>query len=556
MRAWPTLLGLALLLAAIPAAAQAPERVPRPRLVAPAGPVAALGEAWRERGGRRTRAQWESELYELARGEGWAWAEVAAGDGRIHLRPGPRATLARVSFPGADSLAVRTFLRGSGIAEGQPWRPRRWEQRLADGVAALGEAGHPFARVSLTRLEADPATGELRPTLLLDPGPQAVFGELRVVGAHRTRADRLAQMAQVERGRPFSLSALAAARQRLLARDIVSSVRQLRPVRGDGPGVVDLLLEVEQPARAGSLEGALGLSGEAGERQRLSGRVQLELLDIFGTARQFRGRFLDDGAQRRQLELGYLEPLLLGTSLDLRVQLHQRHEDDRYDTVGGEFGVRLPWGGGLRRLELGAGLDRTTFVGEAGRVRLRRRALLVASSLGRRGPGAGLWGGLGSRVEAALVAERGDSNRAEESQQLLVDTELRAGLATGDRLALESVLHWQSIEGGDEELPRSELLPIGGATSVRGYREEAFLGRRLAWGQLSLVAGPDGGGQAYLFHDRGWVLGGDGDERWLAGYGVGLRSPTAAGALDLSLGFAGRLEFSSGKLHLSLRQAF
>jgi len=100
---------------------------------------------------------------------------------------------------------------------------------------------------------------------------------------------------------------------------------------------------------------------------------------------------------------------------------------------------------------------------------------------------------------------------------------------------------------------------LGGATTVRGYAEERFLGERVAWGGGEVVLGPADGGQGFLFLDLGWVQTtreDDVDEQWLRGFGVGLRSPTTLGAIDLSLGFAERVGFDAGKLHLVLVRGF
>jgi hypothetical protein len=45
-------------------------------------------------------------------------------------------------------------------------------------------------------------------------------------------------------------------------------------------------------------------------------------------------------------------------------------------------------------------------------------------------------------------------------------------------------------------------------------------------------------------------------ENQLTGFGLGLRTPSALGHVDLSLGFADELTFDEGKLHVALIQRF
>ena len=46
------------------------------------------------------------------------------------------------------------------------------------------------------------------------------------------------------------------------------------------------------------------------------------------------------------------------------------------------------------------------------------------------------------------------------------------------------------------------------------------------------------------------------EENLLTGFGLGVRAPTALGAIDLSLGFADELTFDEGRLHVALIQTF
>ncbi len=329
-----------------------------------------------------------------------------------------------------------------------------------------------------------------------------------------------------------------------------------------GLRVVDevvVVIELLQPKRTGSFAGALGVVRDpAADRARVSGRVHLSLLDLLGTARQFRGDWLDDGATRSRLDLSYLEPMLFSSPLDLNLSIGQRHEDGRFDTVLGELGLRLPWSG-RRTLSVHVALDRSTFAGETSRVRQRRR---FGAELGLRVPrplSRGIYGAFESRLSAAQLHETG----AAPPSQTLIATHLEGGWAMRARLAVELRADWKSVETDELPLPISELIFLGGATSVRGYAEQQFRGERIAFGAGQLVIGAARRGQAYLFYDLGWaretrLLEQLRSERqgWLHGFGMGLRSPVAVGALDLSLGFAERFDFDGAKLHLSLSQEF
>jgi hemolysin activation/secretion protein len=296
--------------------------------------------------------------------------------------------------------------------------------------------------------------------------------------------------------------------------------------------------------------------------------ADIALLDLFGTARQFFGHFMDDGESRRTLDLSYLEPLVFGSPFDMRVALGQRHDEGSYDTILGELSWRLPWRAATE-LELGGGVDRTSFVGEEGRLRTRRRAdfRFRAGAL-RPISGAGLYGRLDSRVSYARVSQtyadaQAGQETASTSDQTIVDGDLRLGLAVGRSMAFAARGRFASVITQDLPIPESEQFFIGGATTVRGHRQDEHHGETISHGSLEFVLGPARGGQAYVFYDLGWWR--DTQEQsgrivreqgWMRGFGLGLRTPAPFGRLDLSLGFAGRLSFDDGLIHLALISVF
>lgn len=556
--------------AAVGAEGASSPAVKRPVVVAPEAAREVVTRALKQRVGRHAPTTWAAWSYQALRAEGWLWAEVgteAAGDTLV-VQPHRRAVWGRLQVQGADSLQTLLFLEGVDLREGQVYRPDDWERRARRGLRRLADRGHPFVNVSIRRIHSDPATGRVDLELWLAPGTPVEIGAVTIEGASHTRPEVLQRLAGISLGRPYRESDLDEYRKRLLSRDVVTEVVDISPrPHGHGAGEVALHIEVRQPESTGRIAAAVGLVQDAETKEtRVSGSVDLALLDLFGTARQFFGRWMDDGRTRRRLDLAYVEPLLFGTSLDLRADLGQRHEDDRYDTVLGDLGVRLPWEGD-RSLGLGIGIDRTTFVGESGRVRTRRRGGATVGLHALRPPGSGLYGGFDSRVEGARVSEtvvtEEGSASAETTTQTILEAELRLAWAFGRLFALESRGAWQSVATNRLPLPLSEQWYVGGATTVRGYEEGQFHGEQVAFGGVEIVIGQPRRGQAYAFLDLGWVQETlfleerkTRRERTLRGFGMGLRSPLAIGSIDLSLGFSEELSFDSGKLHIALVQEF
>jgi outer membrane protein assembly factor BamA len=495
---------------------------------------------------------------------------LAAGDAwTLELDAGPRTRLGSLDLRGPDPDVTERWRQGAELDLGDPVSPARFEVALDRGLKAVSDLGYPLVSATVVTQQYDEESGEVALTIFVRPGPRARVREVLVEGATRTRPDVIASLSGLRPGEWVVESRLDAARERLRSRPgLVQSVDEVEILRVPGdPEQVDLRIAVEQDPKSGSFSGALGAREGANGETELSGAVELVLSDLFGTARSFSGRWTDDGRGRNRLDLAWLEPMLFGTGLDLGLALGQRHEDESFDMVLGDLELILPSRPGLQ-LGMTAGLDRTTFIGEEGRSRRRTRAGGVLGMRWLRGFGAGAFGSFHTNFQAAFVSDRRrdlDSGESVEAsvRHSLIEAEGRFGWAFSRYVALETRGAWRSTENAPLPLPRSEQWAIGGATTVRGHAEDRYLGERIAFGGVETVFGPAGRGQAYLFLDAGWVRTTSDpegilrvEENRLTGFGLGLRTPSALGYVDLSLGFADELTFDEGKLHVALIQRF
>jgi outer membrane protein insertion porin family len=103
-------------------------------------------------------------------------------------------------------------------------------------------------------------------------------------------------------------------------------------------------------------------------------------------------------------------------------------------------------------------------------------------------------------------------------------------------------------------IPLAELFPLGGATTLRGYREGQFRGERLAFTNLEYRFGE--GGWLFLFDDLGAFYRRDGGWAVKNGTGFGLRSQSPLGVVVLSFGVGERLSLEGTRIHISLVEKF
>jgi outer membrane protein assembly factor BamA len=113
-------------------------------------------------------------------------------------------------------------------------------------------------------------------------------------------------------------------------------------------------------------------------------------------------------------------------------------------------------------------------------------------------------------------------------------------------------------------VPAYDLDLVGGATSLRGYREGEFHVARWAVLRLEYGVYTQQAGRVFAFLDQGVLdrpfLDEAGAEQsstlYRAGYGVGVEAPLAIGRLGLMLGYGKGDGPLDGKVHVRLTSRF
>jgi outer membrane protein insertion porin family len=109
----------------------------------------------------------------------------------------------------------------------------------------------------------------------------------------------------------------------------------------------------------------------------------------------------------------------------------------------------------------------------------------------------------------------------------------------------------------------SDLYRLGGTNSLRGYREEQFLGSRIFWSNLEFRSLLTRRSYGFLFFDTGYYLRPEEvdknipkSEEFLYGFGLGLNLETALGVLRVSYALGEGDTFSDGKIHFGVLNEF
>lgn len=564
-------------------------------MVAAASPAAVAAQSWTLVVGADTVGMVPAasadaaapEALAWAASRGWGLADVAAvapdstgTSGTVSLVLGPRLVVGRVEVVGAQVLSPADIQTGWTTRPGQPYARALVESDLASAVALYAAHGYADARL-VVRPTFVPDGDAVRVDLGVDvvEGPVAELAGVELVGARRTSRRFATRVTGLAAGTPLSRFDADAVRQSLdatglyaavgkpeLARERDGRVVVRVPVQSGPPGAFDLVLGYLPPA--------------GGEPGRVVGSGRLDLVDPFGGGQTARIALVRNPGLVSTVAVAVRDPFVAGLPLSLDAAFAGESRDSTFSRqqVRADAGVRVAPG-----LAATVGLARETVLpGRAGAgagARRIRRSTAVFVGAGIRY--ASLDRLLAPRRGVVLEAtvESGIRRRAALSDSLVSDSVQAQALAPRQqrlsahaRVYIPLLRRVVAVGGGDARVlvsgrgpggegtvayDEGELFRLGGASSLRGYDEDQFVGstvgRAFAEARVLLDAVSFG----FAFVDVGYVArpdlpGRPGSRRTRPGYGVGLRVATGLGPVTATYALNPDLPAGRGKLHLGL----
>jgi outer membrane protein assembly factor BamA len=480
---------------------------------------------------------------------------------------GSAARMDRVGVRGATLFAETTVRTVLGVEPGERFRPETVNAGVETLLEMYDEKGFPFAQVWIDSLRVEPATSRVALNVYVVEGGAKNLSHVRVEGLEKTHEDVAIRLSGLRVGAPYDGESLRDAHVRLSSsgvfEDVAYPIVQLAP-SGDG---VEALIKVVEPRQTNSLTAALGYAQQqAGAARALSGLVRLDLLNIGGRLRDLNLRWRNDGAGRSQTEIAFRQQFFLGRRMSLGLNLAQVGQDTVYtwQSVGLESVVPIGklWGGMLA-IEAAMNGDRSTFAqGDVSRSFRLRSTAGFSYVTGRK-----------DRDTFVRVAGRftyGDKEMnsktggSQSVSQHILASDVESAFQLGRRVHVANHSVYQALSSAETLVPLSEQFYLGGAASVRGYRENQFHSPVTAFSRSELLIGKSRLENGYVFVDLGYYVHEVQDssgvvtetDRVIAGYGVGLRTRSKAGHIDLSFAVGEELNLQRAKIHVALQRRF
>lgn len=477
-----------------------------------------------------------------------AFETTATDTGRVlRLLPGRRYEVARVVIDGGAPVAARAKVRLERLAGG-PYVAREVYEALEAVLRAHEEEGYPFASVGVRHYEADSTTAQLTLRIGITPGPRTTIQGLALPDTISTSERTAARLSRIRPGMVYRQSAIDEAVLRLRKTGYFATVGAPTLARGSTPDAVVVRIPLVERSTH-HVRGAAGF----GRDGALVGSVQASLRNIAGTAREATFSWEGRGEGRTDARLAYREPWIATLPPALDVEVRQAAEDTLW--VEREGSAALTWdvGGGvlgslgyrMRRVVPGAGPSMAS---------LRSDEAWGQAVWDRQIPGIPP-GGYWARLAVGYRTLR-DLNTEAEVPVVRAEVEGRRFIALSPRLGLVAGCVGKAAVHGEDELPLPERFSVGGARSVRGYKEAQFRTDAVGWASVALHLGARGGRSSlFLFADGGAYRI---DHRYegILGFGPGIMATSTLGALEVAYGIPWGNDLLQGRIHLSLGRDF
>ena len=493
----------------------------------------------------------------------------------LDIDEGYPVVINNIYLDGIDTTSGMNIIKQFNYLKGQVFNQQEIELNIEQLLTGFENSGYPFAKIQITSVNVyqDSVNKENFADLYLNiiSGELNKIDRIEIQGNTSTKDYVIIRELRIESGEPYMQNKIEEFPKRL------NRLRFFEPVsipqfyiNSKKEGV--LLVEVKEK-NTNNFDGIIGYipPGKDESSGYVTGLVNISLRNLFGTGRAASIKWNKYNRNSQELDLRYLEPWLFSFPLNVNLGLYQRIQDTTY--VQRKIEGSLDY---LATEDISAGV---MFASETVVPTVRANPVFTVYNSSYVTTGANLK--IDTRDDPYAPTEgilfinsysfsiktiNGPVEYFTPSLSTSVDLQRFASsfyifyeLFTRQIVALG--LNAKELRGSSFE--NSDLYRLGGTNSLRGYREDQFLGSRIFWSNLEYRALLTRRSYGFVFFDTGYYLRPEEPDRnipkseeFLYGFGLGLNLETALGVLRVSYALGEGDTFSDGKIHFGVLNEF
>lgn len=457
---------------------------------------------------------------------------------------------------------IRRFMR---IGVGSNFYSQQLQEDVQEIINQYAEKGYLLAKIDIQKVDIDFQNSTVDLLLLIEESKPIAVNQIAIEGLQNTNKNVITRELGLNHKILTSskLSSINDKMRRLKFLDLIEPPRLT--FTEDTTGVISLNF---QENKSSQFDGVVGFNPKQGNQDGfVSGQVRIIFDNLLGTGRSLRAFWDKRNANTQSLQLDYEEPWLFGKPIHGAIGLEQIVQDTTFVRRNWQVGLRLFL---LENILIAAKIGRESVlpdsVGRAlhGLPKSQADRLHLEVGLDNRDHPWNPTSGLLYQTNVDFVRKRiepiitGEETQTKEFRRISLDLEYIQKLS--GRNVLMAGLHGRQVRIGTEVTPIDELFRIGGASDLRGYREDQFLGDRIAWGTLEYRLLLDKTSRLSIFVDSGYIEKRDTEQKldksYKSGYGFGLRTQTNLGIIGFDYALGEGDQLNQGKIHIRLINIF
>ncbi|MBN1543469.1 BamA/TamA family outer membrane protein [candidate division KSB1 bacterium] len=491
---------------------------------------------------------------------------------RLYVDQAPQLYLHDLLVTGVDSSRIETFKSRFDSRPGREVNANVIESDLSDAIDRLGDEGFAFSRFDLRGISLKPQDAgrqgvDLHFNLVL--GPELILEDIQIVGNTLTKKHVILREARIHPGEYFRRTTVDQIPLRLMRTGYFSNVE---------PAVVFLsdddrggLVVVVEEGPTSRFDGILGYNPATETADGyFTGLLDISLGNLFGTGRSLAAHWQKRDRKTQELEFSYREPWVAGFPLSIGFGFQQLIQDTTYvdRSIGFDFDLpileNLIGFARLSRREIAPDSIGSFILGiPSSRTWNAKVGFAFDTREDRINPRYGFY--YRSSVEAGQKKNLGpeslvrlfELDRDIDVKRFELDVEWYVPLFKRQIAAIS--LHGRQLKSNENPIPVPDLYRLGGSKSLRGYREDQFLGTNVLWSAVEYRYWLGKRSRVFVFLDGGYysrtTAMGKG-QAFKTGYGIGFRLQTGLGVMGVDYGLGKGDDVMNGKLHISLINEF
>ncbi len=493
----------------------------------------------------------------------------------IDLDEGKPTYSNQIKFSAFDSALSQKILPMFDFIKGKIFNKFIIEKNISNALTYLENSGYPFSKITISSIYfyADTANDEYLADIYLkvEKGIYSKIDKVEIDGNLSTKDYVILRELRIKMGEEYSqkvIDEIANKIDRLGFFEPVSEPQFF--LNSKNEGILRIKVKEKQ---TNNFDGIIGYipGTAAGEGGYLTGLINVSLRNLFGTGRAAAIRWQQYSRSSQDLELRYLEPWLFGYPFNLLGSFFQRKQDSSYVQRRIEGSLEF-----LATENISASL-----VLSSESVIPTQTDSLVFTVFNSNAITTGINLKIDSRDDPYsptrgilfLTSYSFSKKKIYGPQQFITPTtstninlqrltlDVEGFYELFQRQVVLLGIHARELRGPSFEI--SDLFRLGGTNSLRGYREDQFLGNRILWTNLEYRLLLTRRTFGFLFFDTGYYLRSADqfrnipkNEGFKIGYGVGFNIETNFGVLRVSFGLANGDSFSQGKIHFGIVNEF